>query len=187
MDTLKDLRKKDRTQAAAFLANVVAGGYPTQEVLYRDRRVLSPNCLVCDSAIGTPKHRLFECEGSTMFRRDLDMDHCVTRGRGLPDFDFLTTRALTADPGYDWRQPGLDPVVCWEKRVHSGFLEPFICIDISGLDEGSAYGERAGWSAVAMDPRTSVVTGSIFGPLPPPDPGGGGRRGLCATAGFGAC
>ena len=172
MDAFRDLRKAGRNAAATFLHDVVSGRHPTQDVLFRDRRVSAHLCKNCGRAIDIPKRLFFLRDAFFTFRGDVDVPRCVEQGTQDDGYELLTTRALSADPGYDWPARATAEVRRWEKRPDSGFLGPRLRFDGSGFDTNSIYAGRAGWSVVSMG-EASRATGSAFGPLPRPVPGAG--------------
>eukprot|EP00959_Pyramimonas_sp_CCMP1952_P293852 6145761-Pyramimonas_sp.AAC.1 len=68
---MRQLGGRGRVAEAAYLAGSVSGGYPTQSILFMDRRTACPKCKLCCD-IGAPQHSIVGCPAAWWTRRELD-------------------------------------------------------------------------------------------------------------------
>ena len=107
---------KQSKKKSWLLSGLISGGFPTQAVLYEDRKVIDLRCQWCLQEPGTQMHRLYRCPAHCATRRMLD-EEWVQSVAADPDADLIfLTRGLVPSP--EAARPALvqHEMARWERK-----------------------------------------------------------------------
>ena len=171
---VKELREKEDYQGAGLIRTWVAGGFWTQDRLFRHGAAPNPMCALCKHEEGTPSHRLYRCLYHAAERQDwcgaerkLLAQGRVEHGDNHP-MTYITCKGLFPDPAYDpkygFPPPHQHDRVVWFREPPNGGFEGLVCTDGSGKHAHHPLLALAGWAAVMIDDRGGAL-GAAYGPV----------------------
>ena len=163
LEPIRTLRKNFSPQQAGILDMIVEGGATTQNSLYDQRYVVTPDCLLCGER-GTYHHRCYRCPATDAVRDDFFEGASAHRWADT-DKECMWDRLLVPDPSWHMPRPILAEAVVWEVRPADGYLDEL------GFGDGSVHCGRApraargGWGLVVLG-LDFKETARLHGPVP---------------------